>query len=347
MLTLIGSLITSLAVSVFIFPILIKYSKKKKIFDVPGHRRIHSRVTPSIGGVAIFFGFFTASILWVNFVNWHEFKILHGILFMSCLLGLCDDLVHIKPSVKILGQVIAGSLAFFLLDIRLSSLYGLFSDAPFTLWISYPLTVFTIIIISNSFNLIDGIDGLAGAFATLALVSFSVWFYLTGDVNYSILCCCLLGSILAFLIFNWEPSKIFMGDTGALLIGMMLSILTIRFINSNYQLPITSPFKFSSSVLTAMCVIIIPLIDTVRIILIRVSKGISPLTPDKRHIHHTLVRVGMSHARAVLVISFVHVFFLVGALLMMDFSDGILAGFVITAAVGFNLILNYFALNKI
>jgi UDP-GlcNAc:undecaprenyl-phosphate GlcNAc-1-phosphate transferase len=262
-------------------------------------------------------------------------------------LGLCDDLVHIKPSVKILGQTIAGSLAFFLLDIRLHSFYGLFSDAPVNIGLSYLLTVFTIIIISNSFNLIDGIDGLAGIFASLALISFATWFYLVGDFNYSILCCCLLGAIIGFLIFNWEPSKIFMGDTGALLIGMMLSILTIRFINSNYLLPPTSTFKFTSSVLTAVCVIIIPLVDTVRIILIRVSKGISPLTPDKRHIHHTLVRLGMNHRKAVLVISSVHVFFILAALVLANFSDEIVGAFVVIAAVVFNLILNYFALNKI
>jgi UDP-N-acetylmuramyl pentapeptide phosphotransferase/UDP-N-acetylglucosamine-1-phosphate transferase len=280
-------------------------------------------------------------------MNWQQFKVLHGILFISCVLGLCDDLVHIKPSVKILGQTVAGSLAFFLLDIKLHSFYGLFSDAPLNTLVSYLLTVFTIIIISNSFNLIDGIDGLAGSFATLALLSFAIWFYFVGDFNYCIVCCCLLGAIIAFLIFNWEPSKIFMGDTGALLIGMMLSILTIRFINSNYLLPIASPFRFASSVLTAVCVIIIPLMDTFRIILVRVSKGISPLTPDKRHIHHTLVRLGMSHGRAVLVISSVHAFFILGALLLMNFSDGAVGAFVIIAAISFNLILNYFTLNKI
>jgi UDP-N-acetylmuramyl pentapeptide phosphotransferase/UDP-N-acetylglucosamine-1-phosphate transferase len=223
----------------------------------------------------------------------------------------------------------------------------LFSDAPFDAWASYFLTIFTIIIISNSFNLIDGIDGLAGTFATLALLCFAAWFYLVGDMNYCILCFSLIGAIIAFLIFNWEPSKIFMGDTGALLIGMMLSIVTIRFINGNYLLDSTSPFKFTSSILTAACIIIIPLIDTVRIIIIRLSKRISPLTPDKRHIHHTLVRIGMTHGRAVLLIASIHILFILAALLLMDFSDEILLTFVVVAAIVFNLILNYFTLKKI
>jgi UDP-GlcNAc:undecaprenyl-phosphate/decaprenyl-phosphate GlcNAc-1-phosphate transferase len=313
MISIVGSAITAFVVSVFIFPILIKYSHKKKIWDEPSHRRINKRVIPSIGGVAIFFGFATSTLIWVDVLKWHDFKVILGILFITFILGLCDDLVHIKPSVKLLGQTIAGSLAFFLLDIRLSSFYGLM-DGSFNPLVSYFITIFTIIILTNSFNLIDGIDGLAGTFASVALLFFGSWFLLVGDVNYSILCFSLAGAIVAFLIFNWEPSRILMGDTGALLIGMMLSITVIGFINRNSSLPSDADYKFNAPIAVSICVMIISIVDTVRVIIIRVSKGMSPLVADKRHIHHALVRVGLRHKQCVLLLAGIHLTFIAAAL---------------------------------
>jgi UDP-GlcNAc:undecaprenyl-phosphate GlcNAc-1-phosphate transferase len=345
MINLVGPLITSLAVSAFIFPILIKYSHKKKIWDELSHRRIHQRLTPSIGGVAIFIGFVTALLIWQD-LHWPELRTFLGILFIVFVLGLCDDLVHIKPVVKMGGQTVAGALAFFLLNTRITSFYGLISDVSFAPWLSFFITLFVIIIITNSFNLIDGIDGLAGTFSGLCLLLFGIWFYLVGDLNFSIATFCMLGGVIGFLIFNWEPSKIFMGDTGALLIGMMLSILTIRFMNINFSLPGTSPIKFQSTVFTAVCFLIIPMLDTSRIIIIRVSKGISPLTPDKRHIHHTLVRSGLSHQAAVLVLAAVYIFALSIGFMLRKFSDWYMAGFALSFGIVFNLVLSRIVLNK-
>jgi UDP-GlcNAc:undecaprenyl-phosphate GlcNAc-1-phosphate transferase len=339
MINIVGALITSLAVSVFIFPILIKYSHKKKIWDELSHRRIHKRLTPSIGGVAIFFGFVTAVFVWED-LHWPELKGVLGMLFIIFLLGLCDDLVHIKPIVKIAGQAVAAGLAFFLLNIKIASFYGIFSEATLNPWISFGITLFIIIIITNSFNLIDGIDGLAGTFSAVCLSVFGFWFYMAGDIHYSTICFCLVGSVIGFLIFNWEPSKIFMGDTGALLIGMMLSVLAIRFIDVNYNLPTESPVRFSSSIFTAICFLIVPMLDTSRIIVIRLSKGISPLKPDKRHVHHSLVRIGLSHQAAVGILAAIQLLFVGAAFLLREFSDLYIAGFVFGFAILFNLVLN-------
>jgi UDP-GlcNAc:undecaprenyl-phosphate GlcNAc-1-phosphate transferase len=322
-------------VAVLIFPILIRYTEKKNILDIPGHRRIHTRLTPSIGGVAIFFGFLTSCIVWMELMSWPGLKSIFGILFIMFVLGLCDDLVHVKPSVKITGQLLAGSLAFFLLDVQLTSTYGLFGVHRLPWIISYAITLFTIVIITNSFNLIDGIDGLAGAFSTVCLIFYGTWFYLTGDANISILCFALSGSTLGFLIFNWEPSKIFMGDTGALVIGMVLSMLTIRFINTNHELAHTSTLKFSSSISAAICVLCIPLVDTSRIIILRLRRGISPLKADKRHIHHYLVRLGLHHKHAVVLLVFVHFIYLSLAIVFNKFSDS----YFIPVLIGFSVFL--------
>jgi UDP-N-acetylmuramyl pentapeptide phosphotransferase/UDP-N-acetylglucosamine-1-phosphate transferase len=229
----------------------------------------------------------------------------------------------------------------------LDSTYGIFGDHHFPYLVSYGLTIFAIVIITNSFNLIDGIDGLAGVFSSVAITFYGIWFYLIGESNHATLCFSLVGAVLAFLIFNWEPSKIFMGDTGALLIGMLLSILTIHFINTNEALPADNSFKFSASVSTAISIIIIPLVDTVRIIIIRVSKGVSPLKADKRHIHHYLVRLGLSHRKAVLLLAAIHFVFILLAIMLSSYSDTLLLPVITILAIAFCLILDGYLLKKI
>lgn len=347
MIAVLGTLVTAWAVSVFVFPILIKYSQKKNILDVPGHRRIHKRITPSIGGVAIFLGFLTTVVIWLDFIAWPELKTIIGVLMLTFLVGLCDDLVHIKPTVKLAGQAIAGSVAFLALDIKITSLYGFFGHYEFPMLLSYFVTIAVIILLINSYNLIDGLDGLAGTVAMVCLLFFGIWFKLIGDIEFALLCFSLIGAVLAFLVFNWEPSKIFMGDTGALLIGMMLSILVIRFINLNSALPHDAPFKFQATISTAIAVLFIPVVDTTRIIIIRLSKGISPLKADKRHIHHCLVRLGLHHWQAVLVLLAVHCMAIGIALVFRETNDVYLFFIIAAMAIGFSMTLGRFVLKKI
>jgi UDP-GlcNAc:undecaprenyl-phosphate GlcNAc-1-phosphate transferase len=225
---------------------------------------------------------------------------------------------------KLMAQCLTASLLFFVLDIRLESFYGLFSSKIFPIAFSYPLTLIAVVIITNALNLIDGIDGLAAAFSFVACIFFGTWFYLIANFPYAILCLSLAGGILAFLFQNWEPSNIFMGDTGSLVIGTILSVIMIQFINENFRLGADQPFKFNSSVGTAICVMIIPLADTTRIILIRLAKGISPFVADKRHIHHALIRIGFSHRRAVYTLTLVHVSILGMAILLRNSNQLVL-----------------------
>jgi UDP-GlcNAc:undecaprenyl-phosphate/decaprenyl-phosphate GlcNAc-1-phosphate transferase len=286
-------------------------------------------------------------MIWSEVIGWAELKSILGILFIIFMVGLCDDLVHIKPVVKIIGQVVAGSLVFFLLDIRITSTYGIFGNVQFPYLVSYALTVFVIVIVNNSYNLIDGIDGLAGAFATVCLIFFGVWFHLVDNISYSILSFALLGAVIAFLFFNWEPSRIFMGDTGALLLGLALSMLTIHFMNVNEALPQNDQYKFGGSVSTAIAVLILPLIDTTRIIIIRISKGVSPLKADKRHIHHYLVRLGLSHQRATLILAGIHLIFVAIVLLFSRYGDSFLLPTIIILAIMLGLLLDGYLLRKV
>jgi UDP-GlcNAc:undecaprenyl-phosphate GlcNAc-1-phosphate transferase len=339
--------ITSYIISFLIVPVIIKYSLKKNLVDIPGRRKIHKKVTPSMGGIAIFGGFFISTLIWLDFQSWGHIKFILVALFVIFFIGVRDDLVPLRPRVKLVGQIMSASLLILFFDLRLHSLYGLFGIFELPNFVSYLLTIFTFIIITNSFNLIDGLDGLAGTIASIALVAFGVWFYLTGDTIFAVFSFAMLGAVLAFLMFNWEPSEVFMGDTGALVIGMLLAILCIHFINTNYALPPNSPFKFNASVATAACFIIIPLVDTLRIIILRLLKKQSPFQPDKSHIHHAIMRLGKTHGQTTIILGVTQMFYIALAIILNRFSDKYMLVGVVLLSVVLSMFLDRLILKKL
>ncbi len=340
--------ITSFVIAFLIVPVIIKYSLRKNLVDVPGRRKIHKKVTPSMGGIAIFIGFFISTVIWTDVQeDWGHIKFILVALFVIFFIGVRDDLVPLRAMVKLMGQIMAASLLIFLFDLRIKTFYGLFGIYELPDMVSYLITYLTIIVITNSFNLIDGLDGLAGTIAIVALLAFGIWFFLIGDRIFSILAFSMLGAIFAFLIFNWEPSEVFMGDTGALVIGMMLAILTIHFINTNYGLPAMTPYKFDASIGTAACIIIIPLVDTLRIVILRLSKRQSPFHPDKSHVHHAIMRLGMRHSQTTLILAAVHIFFIALAIVFSHLNDAYVLSGVIVLSFLLSVSLDRLIINKL
>ena len=283
-----------------------------------------------MGGIAIFCGFFVSTLIWVDFQYWGEIKFILAALFVIFFIGVRDDLVPLRAFVKLIGQIMAACLLIFLFDLRIRSMFGLFGVYDLPLLASYTVTVFTIIAITNSFNLIDGLDGLAGTIAIIALICFGSWFYLVNDHIFAIISFTMCGAIFAFLIFNWEPSEVFMGDTGALVIGMALAIFAIRFMDLNYALPADHPYRFYGTISTAACFIMIPLVDTSRIIILRLWKRQSPFKPDKSHIHHAIMRLGKSHSQTTMILGATQIFFVIIAVVFRDTGDlRLLAGIVL------------------
>ncbi|HEU5292250.1 MAG TPA: MraY family glycosyltransferase [Cyclobacteriaceae bacterium] len=334
MATQLAAAVTSFVICFLIIPVIIKYSLEKNLVDIPGRRKIHKKITPSMGGIAIFLGFFIASLIWVDITQWKEIRLILIALFIVFFIGVRDDLVPLRPFMKLLGQIMAGCLLIILFDLRLKSFYGLLGIYDISLPVSYGITIFTIIVVTNSFNLIDGLDGLAGTIASLALIAFGVSFFLAGDIIFGVLSFCMLGAVIAFLLFNWEPSEIFMGDTGALVIGMMLAINAIHFIDIQYNLPTTNPYKFKACISGAVSFILIPLADTLRIFILRIIRKQSPFMPDKSHIHHNIMRLGFSHGKSTVLLGIVHMLFIGLAILCMDLNDNyVLMGILILCIV--------------
>jgi len=338
---------TSFVIAFLVVPVIIKYSLLKNLVDIPGRRKIHKKVTPSMGGIAIFFGFFISSLIWIDLQSWSQIKFIMVALFVIFFIGVRDDLVPLRWLLKLMGQIMAASLVIFLFDLRIKSFYGLFGVYELPLLASYAITYLTIIVITNSFNLIDGLDGLAGTIAIVSLMTFGIWFFLVDDVIFSVLAFSMLGAIFAFLIFNWEPSEVFMGDTGALVIGMTLAIMAIHFMETNFKLPLDSMYRFSASIGTVVCIVVIPLVDTLRIVIIRLSKSQSPFKPDKSHIHHALMRLGLTHGQTTMFLGGLQVCYIGLAILFNNYSERYILSGVIVLSFLLSFVLDKFILGKL
>jgi UDP-GlcNAc:undecaprenyl-phosphate GlcNAc-1-phosphate transferase len=323
---------TSFLITFLIFPVFIKVFRRRNFLDTPGGRKIHTVHTPSMGGLPIFIGFAISLLIWMPFEGLREIKYVISALIIMFIIGFRDDLINLRAIQKLFGQIAAMSIIVAVCDIRLMSLYGLFGIYEIPLIASYLLSAFTIIVITNAYNLIDGIDGLAGLVGIICSLFFGVWFYLVGLEYYSFIAFAILGGLLAFLQFNWAPSKVFMGDTGSLMIGFFLSIVAIKFIDGNYNLPVDHPYRFDAFIGPTVAVLIVPLYDTLRVVIKRMLKGISPMNPDRTHLHHILLRLGCNHAQATGILVTVNVIFVLLALVLKGFSDAIvLPALIITA----------------
>ena len=189
--------------------------------------------------------------------------------------------------------MLAASILIHLGGIRITSMHGLFGVTDISEGVSIALSYLTIIVVINSFNLIDGVDGLAGTLGLLTMLLFGIYFFAIQMPAYSLLAFAMVGSLLAFLIFNHHPAKIFMGDSGSLMIGLVNSILVIKFISVADSPLIAIPVE--SSVVVGIAILIIPLVDTLRVFSIRIFRGNSPFTPDRNHVHHLLLERGFKH----------------------------------------------------
>jgi UDP-N-acetylmuramyl pentapeptide phosphotransferase/UDP-N-acetylglucosamine-1-phosphate transferase len=295
----------SFVISFVSIPLIIRLARINKLYDAPGGRKIHEGNIPSFGGLAIFLGFVVAMMIWIPTYNFRSFTFLYGIgaLLILVILGLRDDIIPLKWWPKLFGQLIAAFVVIYFGDTRLTSMYGFFGIGEIPALVSYPLTILIILGIINSYNMIDGVNGLAASLGIIASLSFGTWFMLTGHNLMMVVAFALAGGLAAFLKFNLTPSKIFMGDTGSLFVGFLLSVMAIRFIEYNRVLPVEHAYHLQAASSLAIAIIFIPIFDTLRLIVLRLLSKRSPFSPDKNHIHHLLIRLGLTHGQTTLVLS--------------------------------------------
>src|SRR5688500_1727979 len=219
------SIAISFTITFLAIPVIITVAERKKLFDVPDERKIHQTPIPSLGGLGIYAGFILASLISIQFNAVAEFQYFFAAAMVMFFLGLKDDILVISPIKKFIGQVLAAFLIIYKGGVQITSMHGFLGINELPEMFSIILTYFTIIVIINSFNLIDGIDGLAGTLGIISATIFGSYFLAAGMVPYAVFGFSLAGSLTAFLIFNYHPARIFMGDTGSMLIGLVNAVL--------------------------------------------------------------------------------------------------------------------------
>ncbi len=330
--------LVSLLLVVFTVPSIIGVSFRKHLFDDPSEsRKVHKRLVPNFGGIAIFTGFLFSCSLLIPSHMIPEANVLMAaglILFMT---GLKDDIVGLSPTIKFLAQLGSALITVVVANFRIENLHGMFGIQELPYVGSVVLTIFFVVGIVNAFNLIDGIDGLAGTLGVIFSLIFAFLFYKAGETGWSYLSLSLTGALIGFLFFNITPAKIFMGDSGSLLLGFVAVLLSLKFLQvSSATLVMFGPFEITSGAGLVIGILIIPIFDTLRVLILRVLKNTSPFTADSNHLHHRLLFLGMSHVQATLVLSVVNMLFIAMAFSLQQLGNMQLIGLIMLSILVLN-----------
>jgi UDP-GlcNAc:undecaprenyl-phosphate/decaprenyl-phosphate GlcNAc-1-phosphate transferase len=324
-------------VTFFAIPVIIQIAKSKKLFDEPDERKVHKTVIPTLGGLGIFAGFIIAFLMCVP--SGTELQYFAAAAIVIFFLGLKDDILVLSASKKFIGQLLAAGIIIKFGGIQINNMHGFLGIYEIPRIASIVLTLFTIIVITNSFNLIDGVDGLAGSLGVLTTLVFGTYFFMAGQLTYAVMAFALCGSTFAFLIYNFSPAKIFMGDTGSLLLGLINSILVIKFINVAGNPAVTVPLEAAPAI--GFAILMIPLFDTLRVFTLRILDRRSPFSPDRIHVHHFLLDAGCNHRTITFICLAVNIAFIAAAYFLRSLGTTTVISILFTGAFAFIGIVYY------
>lgn len=342
MLQLLLAFISSLLIVVIAIPSVIRVSYLKHLYDVPDERKSHEKVIPTLGGLAIFAGFMISSSLTIQEQSYFNYNFLVGALMIIFFIGIKDDILITAPIKKLIGQLLAAGILVVLGGVRINSMYGFLGVGELAPEIASVLTIFTLVVIMNGFNLIDGINWLSGGISVVVSSVLGIWFFIAGFEDMAIISASLVGSLLGFLWFNKTPARIFMGDTGSLIIGLIIGVQAVFFIKLNSQ----SNWSLNSAPIVAFGILIVPLFDTLRVFIHRTLNGKSPLNPDRNHIHHRLLDIGFSHMKTSLIIMTFNILFVVMVYYLRNIGSLNLLGVEILVAGVFSFIPSLILRNR-
>lgn len=332
------SLISSFLIAFYTIPTIIKISRRKNLMDEPGQRSSHERKIPNLGGVAMFFAIAVCTSIYA-YQLFDLYKFLFSSLVILLYVGVMDDIVVMRAYKKLLAQVIVSTMLVVGSDVRIRNLFGVFGVYELNYFLSVIFSIITFIILVNAFNLIDGIDGLGGSYGVICFALFGISYYRLGEYNYPlvILSTSIIGTVIGFLYYNLSErrKKIFMGDTGSMLLGFLLTFTAICFIDIFIAKRGAGMvyYHLSSAPVIAVAIMILPIVDTMNVIIIRLAEKRSPFDADKNHIHHKLLKLGLSHKRATFYILLYYLFIVTVAYFLRHIDVNILL--MIIMALGF------------
>ncbi|MDC1767467.1 MULTISPECIES: MraY family glycosyltransferase [Bacteroides] len=319
-----------------VIPQILLIAFRKQLFDVPNERKIHQCAVPRLGGIAfkpvVFLSF--ALLLGVNLLLGNqEIQIEIGknacsLSFAFCtimilyLVGIADDLIGVRYRAKFVIQILCG-IMLIAGGICVNSLHGVLGIYAIPAWIGYPLTIFITVFIINAINLIDGVDGLASGLSSIACLFYGIIFFILHQYLYAMLSFATLGVLVPFFYYNVfgnpdKQSKIFMGDTGSLTIGMVLCFLSLKLLQ---YFPGSASTHLPNVLVLAFSPLLIPCFDVVRVYLHRVRNGKNPFLPDKNHIHHKLLAIGIRQRIVMLIIVLASVLLILCNILLSQYIE--------------------------
>lgn len=300
--SIIFGFITSLAISILSIPSIVTVARTKKLFDKPQGRKPRRKEVPTLGGLAIFAGTIISLTLFSDVFQFPELPYIIAGSVILFFIGIKDDILIIAPWWKLSGQVLAAMIISILAGLQITSInmFHWMSEPGHTLAIL--ITILIIVFIINSFNLIDGIDGLASGIGICSSLVLGWIFIQSGLMYYALLSFIYCGSLLGFFYYNVfsRKNKILMGDTGSLMVGFISSILVIKFIGLDN--PSMAGVHIVAPQSLALAIFIIPVADMTKVIMTRLSIGRSPFKPDRLHIHYRLLDLGLEHKQATIVL---------------------------------------------
>ncbi len=328
---LIAGFLIAVLMGQVIIPKILLISLRKRLFDIPDNRKVHKHPVPRLGGITFYpvilfvlCSITVARILLGHFPNQlftfgmvaQMLSLIAGLTLLY-LVGIGDDLVGVRYRSKFVVQILSASF-FPVVGLYINNFYGLFGVYHLSPFIGIPLTVLLVVFITNAINLIDGIDGLASSICIIALGVFGLIFAFDGLWIYSLLAFTAVGVLVPFFIYNVfgnaeRGRKIFMGDTGSLTLGYILSFLVIRYC---MYMGFNEKPGYSGSLMIALAILLVPCMDVIRVVIGRVRRGESPFLPDKTHIHHKFIAMGLSTRRSLVLIQVMSLCFITAAALM-------------------------------
>lgn len=341
-----------------LIPQVLLISFRRKLFDEPDERKIHKGAVPRLGGIAFKPVIFVvmALIMGCNYVmgekailhsagdNISQLAFLYSSLEILYLVGIADDLVGVKYRAKFFVLIVCGIL-LTIGGVWIDNLCGLFGIESIPNWIGSPLSIFFVVFVVNSINLIDGIDGLASGLSSVAFLSYTIAFFYLGEFFYAMMSAAALGVLIPFFYFNVfgdsnKRKKIFMGDTGSLTIGILLVFFAIELSSCC----VSPSFPNVNFFVLAFSPLIVPCFDVVRVFFYRIRKGKHPFKPDKSHIHHKLLNVGISQRLVMILIICLSLFYVLLNLFLSSYLNCL---FILLLDVLIWILFNIFVSSKI
>ena len=344
----VAGFICAFAITLIGIPKVLNLATIKKLYDLPGERTSHTRPTPRLGGAMIFAGVIISSVLFTGNDSSDQLNYVIAGMLILFFIGIKDDIISLTPFKKILGQLLAASILVIPGNIRIWHCYGFFGLDTMPAVMSILLTILLVIALINSINLIDGIDGLASGVGILASLFFGLWFYFNHYLSVSVICASLTGSLIAFFYFNvfGRDKKIFLGDTGSMLIGFLLAFCAINFLEKNALNPPDSRINVAPSI--TLAILVLPAFDIIRIIFVRLFNKKSIFKADNNHIHHNLLRISNSHLKTTAVLLTINVIVIILTFLFRSLGNMILMSAIAGLCIAMSLSLfSYLKRNNI